>query len=42
MALKCAAVYPFLPEMRKTLAKLASRMTKVEEHLEPSEVDVAI
>jgi UDP-3-O-[3-hydroxymyristoyl] glucosamine N-acyltransferase len=29
--LKCAAVYPFLPEMRKTLVKLASRMNKVEE-----------
>ncbi len=39
--LKCAAVYPFLPEMRKTLAKLASRMRKVEENLEPSAADAA-
>lgn len=36
--LKCAAVYPFLPEMRKTLSKLAGRMKKVEEHLEPSAI----
>ena len=28
--LKCSAVYPHLPEMRKTLLKLASRMKKVE------------
>lgn len=40
--LKCAAVYPFLPEMRKTLAKLASRMSKVEEQLEPAAVDKAV
>ena len=40
--LKCAAVYPFLPEMRKTLAKLGGRMRKVEEHLEPSPADIAV
>jgi UDP-3-O-[3-hydroxymyristoyl] glucosamine N-acyltransferase len=32
--LKCAAVYPSLPEMRKTISRLAGRMNKVEEHLE--------
>lgn len=32
--LKCAAVYPFLPEMRKTLSRLVSRMGAVEERLE--------
>ncbi len=35
--LKCAAVYPYLPEMRSTLTKLAKRMRKVEEQLELSE-----
>ena len=39
--LKCAAVYPFLPEMRKTLARLANRMKTVEVHLEPSVNDAA-
>jgi UDP-3-O-[3-hydroxymyristoyl] glucosamine N-acyltransferase len=34
--LKCAAVYPFLPEMRKTLTKLTKRMTEVEGRLEPA------
>jgi len=34
--LKCAAVYPYLPEMRKSLGKLAKRMKEVEERLEPS------
>lgn len=29
--LKCAAVYPFLPEMRKTLGRLAKRMKMVED-----------
>lgn len=33
--LKCAAVYPFLPEMRKTLSRLANRMNKFEEQPEP-------
>ena len=32
--LKSAAVFPHLPEMRKTLAKLGGRMSKVEELLE--------
>jgi len=32
--LKSAAVFPHLPEMRKTLSKLGSRMTLVEERLE--------
>jgi UDP-3-O-[3-hydroxymyristoyl] glucosamine N-acyltransferase len=32
--LKCAAAYPFLPEMRKTLLKLVNRMTSVEEKLQ--------
>ncbi len=32
--LKSAAVFPHLPEMRKTLSKLSSRMTLVEERLE--------
>ena len=40
--LKCAAVYPFLPEMRKTLARLGTRMNKVEAHLEPAEADAAV
>jgi UDP-3-O-[3-hydroxymyristoyl] glucosamine N-acyltransferase len=35
--LKCAAVYPHLPEMRKTLNKLASRMSTVEELMEAAE-----
>lgn len=39
--LKCAATYPFLPEMRKTLTKLAGRMRKVEERLDPP-ADVAV
>jgi UDP-3-O-[3-hydroxymyristoyl] glucosamine N-acyltransferase len=34
--LKCAAVYPHLPEMRKTLNKLAGRMSKVEGNFEPA------
>jgi UDP-3-O-[3-hydroxymyristoyl] glucosamine N-acyltransferase len=29
--LKCAAIYPTLPEMRKTISGLTKRMTKVEE-----------
>ena len=33
--LKSAAVFPHLPEMRKTLAKLGGRMTKMEESHEP-------
>ena len=33
--LKSAAVFPHLPEMRKTLSRLGNRMTKVEERLEP-------
>ena len=40
--LKCAAVYPFLPEMRKNISKLASQMRKVDEHLNSSAVDMAI
>jgi len=32
--LKSAAVFPHLPEMRKTISRLGSRMTKVEERLE--------
>jgi UDP-3-O-[3-hydroxymyristoyl] glucosamine N-acyltransferase len=32
--LKAAAVYPLLPEMRKTISKLGNRMTKVEEWME--------
>lgn len=32
--LKSAAVFPHLPEMRKTLSKLKTRMTKMEESLE--------
>ena len=32
--LKSAAVFPHLPEMRKTLSRLKNRMTKVEEHLD--------
>ncbi len=32
--LKAAAVFPHLPEMRKTLLKLSNRMAKVEESLE--------
>ena len=32
--LKAAAVFPHLPEMRKTLSKLGNRMAKVEESLE--------
>lgn len=31
--LKSAAVFPYLPEMRKTLSKMGVRMAKVEEHL---------
>lgn len=31
--LKAAAVFPHLPEMRKTLAKIGSRLTKAEEQL---------
>jgi UDP-3-O-[3-hydroxymyristoyl] glucosamine N-acyltransferase len=37
--LKCAAVYPFLPEMRKTMIKLGKRMAMVEEKLEPPKSD---
>jgi UDP-3-O-[3-hydroxymyristoyl] glucosamine N-acyltransferase len=33
--LRSAAVFPHLPEMRKTLARLGNRMAKVEEQLEP-------
>lgn len=33
--LKSAAVFPYLPEMRKTLAKLGNRLTKIEDRLEP-------
>ena len=40
--LKCAAVYPHLPEMRKTLAKLTNRMIKVEEHVEPGTAAAAV
>lgn len=36
--LKCAAVYPFLPEMRKTLTRLNSRMGAVEAKIDFSEV----
>ncbi len=32
--LKAAAVFPHLPEMRKTLAKIGSRLTRAEEQLE--------
>jgi len=32
--LKSAAVFPHLPEMRKTLSKLKTSMIKMEEHLE--------
>jgi len=32
--LRSAAVFPHLPEMRKSLARMGIRMTKVEEHLE--------
>jgi UDP-3-O-[3-hydroxymyristoyl] glucosamine N-acyltransferase len=39
--LKSAAVYPHLPEMRKTLARLATRVEKVEEQLNPASSDVA-
>lgn len=34
--LKSAAIFPHLPEMRKTLIRLGSRMSKVEEKLESS------
>lgn len=34
--LKCAAVYPHLPEMRKTLIKLSRSMSKFEKNLEPA------
>ncbi|KAB0665091.1 UDP-3-O-(3-hydroxymyristoyl)glucosamine N-acyltransferase [Oryzomonas japonica] len=34
--LKSAAIFPYLPEMRKTLARLGSRMARVEERLEPA------
>jgi UDP-3-O-[3-hydroxymyristoyl] glucosamine N-acyltransferase len=40
--LKSAAVYPHLPEMRKTLARLATRLEKVEgilEHVTPNAVN---
>lgn len=33
--LKSAAIFPHLPEMRKTLVRLGNRVTKVEEKLEP-------
>ena len=33
--LKAAAIFPHLPEMRKTLFKIGSRLDKVEEQLEP-------
>lgn len=38
--LKSAAVYPHLPEMRKTLTKLVTRMEKVEEQLVPALAEV--
>jgi len=33
--LKAAAIFPLLPEMRKTLSRFGSRLAKVEERLEP-------
>jgi UDP-3-O-[3-hydroxymyristoyl] glucosamine N-acyltransferase len=36
--LKAAAVFPYLPEMRKTLLRIGNRLTKVEEKLEPPQV----
>jgi UDP-3-O-[3-hydroxymyristoyl] glucosamine N-acyltransferase len=33
--LRAAAVFPHLPEMRKTLVKMGNRLAKVEERLEP-------
>jgi UDP-3-O-[3-hydroxymyristoyl] glucosamine N-acyltransferase len=38
--LKAAAVFPYLPEMRKTLARMGSRLTKVEEQLDPPRIAV--
>jgi UDP-3-O-[3-hydroxymyristoyl] glucosamine N-acyltransferase len=40
--LRCAAVYPFLPEMRKTLTRLSNRMRKADENLGPAAADAAI
>jgi UDP-3-O-[3-hydroxymyristoyl] glucosamine N-acyltransferase len=34
--LKSSAIFPYLPEMRKTLSRLGIRMTQVEERLEPA------
>jgi UDP-3-O-[3-hydroxymyristoyl] glucosamine N-acyltransferase len=36
--LRAAAVFPYLPEMRKNLARMGNRLTKVEEQLDPPRV----
>ncbi|HEX5773688.1 MAG TPA: UDP-3-O-(3-hydroxymyristoyl)glucosamine N-acyltransferase, partial [Geomobilimonas sp.] len=36
--LKAAAVFPHLPEMRKTLARMGTRLSKVEEQLGPPQI----
>jgi UDP-3-O-[3-hydroxymyristoyl] glucosamine N-acyltransferase len=38
LRLKAAAVFPHLPEMRKTLLRMENRLTRVEEQLEPPRI----
>ena len=38
LRLRAAAVFPHLPEMRKTLARMGNRLARVEEQLEPHQI----